>query len=118
MVDTPRSLFGASRLSLAISLVLLFGLGFAIRLYDIPDLPLDFHPTRQLFSAIKARGMYYQGLADVPDWQRETAVQMWQSRVTIEPEILPRLAALLYRFTGEQLWLPRMLSACFWLMPL
>ena len=116
MVDTPRPLFGASRLSLAISLVLLFGLGFAIRLYDITDLPLDFHPTRQLFYAIKARGMYYQGLADVPDWQREMAVQMWHTRVTIEPEILPKLAALLYRFTGEQLWLPRSLSACFWLV--
>jgi len=29
-----------------IALVLLFGAAFAIRLYDLTDLPLDFHPTR------------------------------------------------------------------------
>jgi 4-amino-4-deoxy-L-arabinose transferase-like glycosyltransferase len=116
MLDTPRSFFGASRLVLTISLFLLFGLGFAIRTYDITDLPLDFHPTRQLFSAIKARGMYYQATPGVPAWQRDMAVQMWKTKVTIEPEILPRLAAFLYHFTGEQLWVPRMLSACFWLI--
>ena len=33
--------------------------GFALRMVDIDDLPLDFHPTRQLFSALKVRGMYY-----------------------------------------------------------
>ena len=38
----------------------LFGIALAIRLYDLTDLPLDFHPTRQLVSIIKARGIYYQ----------------------------------------------------------
>ncbi len=43
-----------------IALVLILMAGFAIRLYDLTDLPLDFSPTRQLFSALKARGLYYQ----------------------------------------------------------
>ena len=116
MSETPRSFFRVSPLVLTLSLLLLFGLGFAIRIYDITDLPLDFHPTRQLFSAIKARGMYYQNLPDVPEWQRNLAVQMWKTKVTIEPEILPRLTAFLYQFTGEKLWVPRLLSSVFWLI--
>ena len=39
-------------------ILLILGLGLAIRLFDLTDLPLDFHPTRQLRSAIIARGMY------------------------------------------------------------
>ncbi|GAB4503171.1 MAG: hypothetical protein Fur0043_01630 [Anaerolineales bacterium] len=100
---------------LALALVLLFGLGLAIRLYDLTDLPLDFHPTRQLFSAVKARGMYYQTRWDLPAWQRTLAIQQWKSKVTVEPEIMEHLAAFSYRFTGEQLWLPRLYSALFWL---
>jgi hypothetical protein len=106
-----KSFFASSRLTLALTLFLLFGVALAIRLYDITDLPLDFHPTRQLFSAVKARGMYYETLPDVPEWQREFAVQQWKAKVTIEPEILERLAASIYRYTGEQLWIPRLISS-------
>jgi len=111
-----KSFFTSSRLSLALTLFFLFGIALAIRLYDITDLPLDFHPTRQLFSAVKARGMYYESLPDVPEWQREFAIQQWKTKVTIEPEILERLAAYIYRYTGEQLWIPRLISVVFWLI--
>jgi hypothetical protein len=111
-----KPFFASSRLSLALTLFLLFGIALAIRVYDITDLPLDFHPTRQLFSAVKARGMYYETLPDVPEWQREFAIQQWKTKVTIEPEILERLAAFIYRYTGEQLWIPRLISALFWLI--
>ena len=111
-----KSFFASSRLSLALTLFLLFGISLAIRAYDITDLPLDFHPTRQLFSAVKARGMYYETLPGVPEWRREFAIQQWKTRVTIEPEILERLAAFIYRYAGEQLWIPRLISAFFWLV--
>jgi hypothetical protein len=111
-----KPFFASSRLTLALTLLILFGVGLAIRIYDITDLPLDFHPTRQLFSAVKARGMYYENLSDVPDWQRDFAVRGWKTKVTIEPEILERLAAFIYRYTGEQLWIPRMISALLWLV--
>jgi hypothetical protein len=112
----PKSFFASPRLSLVVSLFLLFGIALAIRAYDLTDLPLDFHPTRQLFSAAKARGMYYETLADVPEWQREFAVQQWKTKVTIEPEIMERLAAFIYRYTGEQLWIPRLISSVVWLV--
>ena len=111
-----KSFFAASRLSLALTLFLLFDIALAIRVYDITDLPLDFHPTRQLFSAAKARGMYYETLPDVPEWQREFAVQQWKTKSTIEPEIMERLATFFYQYTGEQLWIPRLISAIFWLI--
>jgi len=106
--------FFAPRGLLAIALALLFGLGLAIRLYDLTDLPLDFHPTRQLLSALKARGMYYQTAPGVPDWQRQMALQQWKTKTEVEPELLERLVALTYRFTGEQLWVARVYSSLFW----
>lgn len=95
--------------------VLLFACGLFIRLYDLTDLPLDFHPTRQLVSALKARGMYYAGRADLPDWQVKFAVQQWKTKAEIEPEIVERLTVFTYRFTGEQLWVGRLYSVLFWM---
>ena len=114
MSDTPRSFFAASRLVLIPTLVLLFGLGFGVRLIDATDLPLDFHPTRQLLSALKARGMYYQTAPDVPDWQREMSLQQWKTKAEVEPEVLEGLVAFTYRLTGEQLWVARVYSSLFW----
>jgi 4-amino-4-deoxy-L-arabinose transferase-like glycosyltransferase len=111
-----KSFFASPRPSLLVTLFLLFGIALVIRAYDLTDLPLDFHPTRQLFSAAKARGMYYETQPGLPEWQREFAIQQWKTKVTIEPEILERLAAFLYRFTGEQLWIPRLISSVFWLV--
>ena len=111
-----KSFFASSRPLLLLTLFLMFGTALAIRAYDLTDLPLDFHPTRQLFSAAKARGMYYETLQGIPEWQREFAVQQWQAKVTIEPEIMERLAAFIYRYTGEQLWIPRLISALIWLV--
>ena len=108
--------FFSSRFSQIAALVLLLGLGFAIRLYDLTDLPLDFHPTRQLLSALKARGMYYQTLTDAPADQRDFAIQQWKIRATIEPEVLERMVAFTYQFTGEQLWVARVYSSLFWVI--
>jgi len=108
--------FFSSRFSQIAALVLLLGLGLAIRLYDLTDLPLDFHPTRQLLSALKARGMYYQTLTDIPADQRNFAIQQWKIRAAIEPEIVERMAAFTYQFTGEQLWVARVYSSLFWVI--
>jgi len=108
--------FFSSRFSQIAALVLLLGLGLAIRLYDLTDLPLDFHPTRQLLSALKARGMYYQTLTNIPSDQRDFAIQQWRIRAAIEPEIVERLTAFTYQFTGEQLWVARAYSSVFWVI--
>lgn len=111
-----KSFFASSHLSLAFTLFFLFSVALAIRIYDITDLPLDFHPSRQLFSAIKTRGMYYERLPNVTEWKREFAIQQWNTKVTIEPEILERFTAFIFRYTGEQLWIPRSISAIFWVI--
>ncbi len=100
-----------------IAIVFIFLSGFAIRLYDLKDAPLDFHPTRQLFSALKARGMYYQNLESAQDWQRELAVHQWKIQGLIEPPIMERLAAFTYQLVGQEvLWIPRIYAIIFWVL--
>ena len=113
MNESPRSFFGRFH---TLALVIIFLAAAAIRLYDLTDLPLDFHPTRQLFSALKARGMYYETLTDAPAEQREFAIQQGKMRATIEPEILERLTVFTWKFTGEELWVARIYSSLFWLI--
>lgn len=98
------------------AIIILFGLGFGIRLFDLTDLPLDFHPTRQLLSALKARGMFYQTAPGIPDWQRKMALQQWRTHAQVEPEVVERLVAFTYKFTGEKLWIARVYSSLFWVI--
>jgi 4-amino-4-deoxy-L-arabinose transferase-like glycosyltransferase len=114
--DSRGTFLVKSRLGLVVTLLVLFGLSLGLRLYDLTDLPLDFHPTRQLLSALKARGMYYQGNRDVPEWQRKMAVQQWKTKAEVEPEVFERLVSLTYRFTGVELWVPRIYASVFWLI--
>jgi len=92
-------------------------LGITVRFYDLTDAPLDFHPTRQLHSALIARGMYYENLKDAPTWQKEMAVSQWKSEGLIEPQIMERLTAFTYQLIGsEQLWAVRVWSIIFWII--
>lgn len=111
-----KSFIAPSRWALAFVLALLFGLGLGIRLTDLTDLPFDFHPTRQLFSAIKARGMYYQTAPDIPDWQRDIALRAYRTDATLEPPVLDSLVAAAYRVFGEHLWIARIYSSVFWMI--
>ena len=72
--STTTGLFTQNITLRRITILLLLLLGLGIRLLDLTDPPLDIHPTRQLHSALMARGMYYQGRTDVPEWQVTTAV--------------------------------------------
>lgn len=111
---TESWLFG-TRKTLLFSLVLAFVLALGIRLYDLDDLPLDFNPARQLFSMLKARGMYYAITPGLPEWQREIAIQQWKESPVIEPPVLEALVAVSYRAFGENLAIPRIYSILFWL---
>ena len=113
----PQSTLFSSRFSHFVALILLFALALTIRLYDLTDLPLDFHPTRQLLSAIKARGLYYQTQPDgISTEKLETAILFAQLKAGVEPVVFERLVAFTYRFTGEQLWVARIYSSLFWLI--
>ena len=112
--------FFGSYISLLVTLGVVFIAALGIRLYDLTDLPLDFHPARQLFSAFKARGMYYSMLpesADVPAWQHELAIKQGNDSAIIEPPVMERLVAFTYLMAGgEYLWIARIYSSLFWLV--
>ena len=115
-MDTQTSLLAPKKWLLIVYLLIFYALGAAIRLYDLTDLPLDFHPTRQMRAAVMARGMYYQTQPDAPAWQREMAVAQWQEEGLIEPPIMERLTAFTYRLAGgEHLWVARVYAILFWL---
>ena len=97
----------------AAGLALAAGLG--VRLYDLTDAPLDFHETRQLGSAIIARGMYYQLDPRADPQRRAEAIELWQAAPTYEPPLQERLVALLYLATGaERLWIARIVTSVIW----
>ena len=100
-----------------IAFISIFALALVIRLYDLTDLPLDIHPTRQLLSAIKARALYYEIQPDgIPTWKLEAGIKLSQLKADVEPVIFERLVAFTYRLTGEQVWVARIYSSLFWLI--
>ena len=113
--------FFGNRKSLLFALILAFILAAGIRFYDLTELPRDFDPTRQMFSALKARGMYYAMLpansgSATDQWHRELAISQWKSMPVIEPPILETITALTYRLVGEHLWIARIYSSLFWVL--
>ena len=70
-------------------LLVLFLAGLGIRLYDLTDLPLDFHPTRQLRSAIIARGIYYEMQPNPDAYRQSAALQAMNSLVFCGKQNLP-----------------------------
>ena len=113
--DKRLSLFSKPWLTTAL-VVVLFVAALGIRLYDLTDLPNDFYMVRQYRSLLIARGMYYEHLTTVPEWQRETAVAQWKGEELIEPPIMEALTALTYDFTGVQIWIGRIYASLFWLL--
>ena len=106
-----------SRVARASTLIILFGLALSIRLYDLTDLPLDFHPTRQLLSAIKARALYYRTHPEgISAQQLEAGIALAKLKAGVEPVVFERLVAFTYRFTGERVWVARIYSSLFWLI--
>lgn len=100
-----------------LALVALLALGFALRMYDLTDQPIDFHPTRQLRGAIIARGMYYEMLPTADPVQREQAMSFWFSTGQYEPPVLERLVAYTYQLAGREiLWVSRIYTSIFWII--
>ena len=60
---------------------------FGLRMINLQDPPLDFASTRQLFSALKARGIYYEYLTNVPEATRNQAISLGDVGI-VEPPLL------------------------------
>src|SRR5258706_4087967 len=117
MENKSSKWFFGNRYTLIATVMLAFALGMAIGFNDLTDLPLDFARTRQLFSLLKARSMYYAMLpesANIPAWQREMA--LIQTTPVIEPPVIEMITALTYRVVGEYVWIARIYSSLFWVL--
>ncbi len=88
---------------------------FGMRMINLKNPPLDFAGTRQLFSALKARGIYYQYATNVPEATRELAISLGDVGI-VEPPVLETIVGQTYRLTGEHLWIGRIYSAFFWVI--
>jgi hypothetical protein len=99
------------------AVVLLLALGLGLRLYDLTDQPLDFHPTRQLRGALIARSMYYQMLPNPDPDALRIAVGIANTTGQYEPSIVEKIVAITYLFLGgEVLWVSRIYTSLFWLI--
>ncbi|MQC27229.1 MAG: phospholipid carrier-dependent glycosyltransferase [Chloroflexi bacterium] len=102
-----------SRVLLALMLVV----GFGLRMIDLTDPPMDFHPTRQYRDALIARSLYYQ-ISTSEDLERqEQALGMRAQVAELEPPIMESVVAAGYALAGgEQLWIARVISSLVWVL--
>lgn len=103
-----------------ITLVIMFSGALAVRLVDFDDPPLDFHPARQLHSALMARAFYQQSggtLDGFSDVYSHESLSRGLKEKWIEPPIFEELTGLLYHLSGgPDLGVPRICSIVFWLL--
>ena len=84
---------------------------------DLTDPPLDFHPTRQLRSAIIARSMYYRSVPDPESWQSQAALSQYTGEGIIEPLVMETIVANTYKVIGsDPVWVARIYSSLFWII--
>jgi len=98
-------------------LVVLIIAGFAVRLIDLKDAPLDFHPTRQLKGAIIARNLYLRinpgANPEIVEFATNPALFDLVGR--LEPPITEAFVVLGYLIIGKEvLWVSRIVTALFW----
>ncbi len=98
-----------------LALLMILG-GFGLRMIDLTDPPLDFHPSRQLFSYTIARGLYYQLAPQADPEIREQAISAGEATDRYEPRIQEGILALIYLLTGgERFWVARIFTSFIWL---
>lgn len=98
-------------------LLLLLILIFAVllRLTNLYEEPLDFNPSRQLYSAIIARAIYYNLQPDADPTVVSLVNAHRDSLERLEPPILETIVAGTYLLLGgEQLWVARVYAILFW----
>ena len=73
--------------------------------------------TRELHNALLAREYYVGTGAGLPVWKQRVLAELRRSVQPIEPPLLDHVAASGYRLAGgENLWIPRFVSALFWVL--
>ncbi|MBK8781469.1 MAG: glycosyltransferase family 39 protein [Anaerolineales bacterium] len=99
-----------------ITLIILLALGGLLRLLDITDPPLDFHPSRQLRNSLVARDIYYSILPSATPEQQDLAASFARSVGKYEPPVIESIVAYTYLVTGENIAVARIWGTIFWLV--
>lgn len=111
------SAWNSSMTLLFLVVVAIFAGGLGLRMLDLTDPPLDFHPSRQLYAYTNARGIYYQITPSDTSQVRERAIEAWKSTDRYEPRIFESLVAGFYFLAGgEHFWIARIIASIFWLI--
>ena len=101
-------------------LLLIVGAGVGIRLYHLTDPPLDFHPTRQMHSALIARQFYLTwrpgDITEEETLQRALGGRMARYEPPLFEALVARTGVLLRKSLGFQLWFARVYDLLFWLL--
>lgn len=114
---SEQGFFTSSKLLFLAVLMGLLVLGLGLRLADLDDPPLDYHPTRQLRSAIIARAIYYRIDSGRDPALVAAAQEVTAPLETLEPPIVETLVAWTYRLVGgEFLWIARLYVILFWMI--
>jgi hypothetical protein len=98
-----------------IPFIILLALGGFLRLLDITDPPLDFHPSRQLRNSLVARDIYYSILPSATAEQRDLAASFARSVGKYEPPVIESIVAYTWLITGENIAVARVWLTLFWL---
>jgi len=116
--DQPQArcfFFCDSGAILPVFVALLFLASIGVRACYITGPQFTKHPGRQYHSAKLARWYYVLANDDVQQWKRETAKAA--APAILEPPIMERITACLGRIAGGPLlWIPRLLSALWWVL--
>jgi 4-amino-4-deoxy-L-arabinose transferase-like glycosyltransferase len=97
-------------------LIILLVLGGLLRLLDITDPPLDFHPSRQLRNSLVAREIYYSLLPSAPEEQKNLVASFANSVGKYEPPVIETIVGYTYLITGETIVVARVWETVFWLV--
>lgn len=98
-------------------LVLIFAGGLGVRLPHLASPPFEFHPTRQLRSALIGRAYYLDRRSGAPAWQLSVARAARHEEGTLEPPIMELSASVADQVIGhETLWVPRLGACILWLL--
>lgn len=98
-------------------LAVLILLGFGLRMIDLTDPPLDFHPTRQFRGAIIARSIYYLISPPADPFLQQEALTLRNGVAELEPSILESIVAVGYFIAGgEYVWIARIVTSLFWVL--
>src|SRR5512143_3257828 len=96
------------------ALVFVLALGATLRLIDLTDPPLDFHPSRQLRNSLVARDIYYHMLPQADPQVLALTSSFRRSVGQYEPPVIESLVALTYRLNGgENYAIPRIWNTVF-----